>query len=64
MVELAVEDAAQFAVNNLLYARSASYQQALDTHLGESGCGVRDVGDGRYQVLRRRVPGGSPNTTL
>jgi hypothetical protein len=59
MVEMADEDSSHLAVNNVLYARSATYQQALDFRLATAGFLVRNVGDGHYEILhasRTTVP--------
>ena len=52
MIELAEEDARRHAVNGVLYARSATYQQTLDGLLGDRGNYVSQRA-GQYRVLPR-----------
>jgi hypothetical protein len=60
MTEIAEDDSQHFAVNNVLYARSATYQEALDFRLAMAGFLVRNAGDGQYEILHRSAASG-PN---
>jgi hypothetical protein len=53
MVQLAEEDAGRGVVNEMLYARSATYQHTLDGLLGDAGKYVLPARDRRYHVRER-----------
>ena len=53
MAQLAEEDARRGVVNDMLYARSATYQHTLDGLLKDAGSYVLPSGDRCYRVRQR-----------